>query len=298
MASEEQIRLMRERITDEVFYALVKRKQGALRCLFGGLVRLPTTRFARIFAEADEHAAAGGLPEAGQSLAQSLGVRVGACGAEQIPAEGPLLVVSNHPGAYDSAVLCACIPRRDLKIIVYEIPFYRAFPNISRQMIFATDDTAGRMLALRAAVQHLQAGGAVLQFGTGKIDPDPAVQAGAEGALAGWLASIEVMLRKAPLTGLVLAAVSGVLQRRFAEHPLTRLHRDAMDRRRLAEFMQVIWQLIRPASVSAQAMLSFAPPVAASALAAEAAGQRLMQPILARAQALLGSHIARFGGVR
>ena len=246
MVANEQIFLMRERITDEVFYALFKKKTGFIRRWLGGLVSVPTTRFARIFAEADARAAVEGLPGAGSSLSGSLGVTVNARGVDTTPREGPLLVVSNHPGAYDLAALCSLIPRADLKIIVYEIPFYRTFPNISRQMIFATDDPPGRMLALRGAVQHLKDGGAILQFGTGKIDPDPAVQPGAEAALAEWLPSIEVMLRKVPQTNLVLAVASGVVQRRFINHPLARLHRDAMDRRRLAEFMQVIQQLIRP----------------------------------------------------
>ena len=160
------------------------------------------------------------MPGAGDSLARSLEVSVSARGLEQIPADGPLLIVSNHPGAYDSAVLCSCIPRPDLKIIVSDVPFYRAFPNISRQMIFVPADPPGRMLALRSAVEHLQDGGAILQFGTGKIDPDPEVQPGAESALADWLPSIELMLRKAPLTKLVLAIASGVVQRRFVDHPL------------------------------------------------------------------------------
>lgn len=291
MVSEEQIRLMRERITDEVFFALLKKKTGLLRRWLGGLVSVPTTRFTRIFAGADERAADEGLPGAGDSLSQSLEVSVSAHGLNQIPAEGPLLIVSNHPGAYDSAVLCSCIPRPDLKIIVSEVPFYRAFPNISRQMIFVTDDPPGRMLALRSAVQHLLEGGAILQFGTGKIDPDPEVQPGAESALAKWLPSIEVMLRKAPLTNLVLAIASGVVQRRFVNHPLTRLHRDEMDQRRLAEFLQVIQQLILPDSLHARVSVSFASPISGVELAAESADRHLMLPILSRAKALLARHM-------
>ena len=294
MASEEQIRLMRERITDEVFFALLKKKTSLLRRWLGGLVSVPTTRFARIFAAADERAANEGLPGAGDSLTRSLAVSVSARGFEQIPVDGPLLIVSNHPGASNSAVLCSCIPRQDLKIIVSDVPFYRAFPNISRRMIFVTDDPPGRMLALRSAVQHLQDGGAILQFGTGKIDPDPEVQPGAEPALARWLPSIEVMLRKAPLTNLVLAIASGVVQRRFVDHPLARLHRDAMDRRRLAEFMQVIQQLVRPVSVRTRVSLSFSAPVSGHELAWESADQHLMLPILSRAKALLAGHMQQF----
>ena len=212
MATDEQIKRMRERISDEVYYALFKKKTGGLRGLVGKLVFLPTTRFSRIFAEADDRAGREGLPGAGKSLAASLNVSKTCSGEEHIPAQGALLVVSNHPGAYDSVALCASIPRPDLKIIVYETGFYRTLENIRRQMIFATEDAPGRMLALRQAVQHLQQGGAILTFGSGVIDPDPAVEAGAQAALQEWKSSVEIMLRKAPDTRLVLAMVSEKLQ--------------------------------------------------------------------------------------
>lgn len=288
---------MRERITDEIFYALFKRKSGPMRRLAGWLFKRPTTRFSRIFAAADQAAAQGGLPAAGQSLLNDLNVSLTVRGGESLPAQGPLLVVSNHPGAYDSAALCSQIPRHDLKIIVYEIPFYRAFPHISQQMIFATDDTPGRMLALRQAVTHLQQGGAILQFGTGKIDPDPAIATGAERAIRSWLPSIEIMLQKARETRLALATISGVLLPRFADHPLTRLHRDPMDRRRLAEFMQIIQQLVRPQSIQPHARLTIAPPLSISDLLAGDHGRRVMPSIIERACHLLKQHLQAHGKV-
>lgn len=296
MASDEQINRMRERITDEVYFALFKRFTGPLRGLVGRLVYRPTTRFSRIFAEADERAQREGLPGAGESLARSLNVSVTSTGQAGIPAQGSLLVVSNHPGAYDSVALCASIPRPDLKIIVFETGFYRTLDNIRQCMIFATQDASGRMLALRQAIAHLQAGGAILTFGTGEIDPDPAVEPGAREALGEWKSSLEIMLRKVPQTRLVLSLVSGVLQRRYASNLLTRLHRPGMDRRRLAEFLQVIRQLVRPDPVSAQVCLDFSAPVSTDMLSAESPAQRLMPAVTARAAALLDAHLRDHAG--
>jgi len=296
MASDEQIQRMRERITDEVYFALFKRFTGPLRGLVGRLVYRPTTRFSRIFAEADERAQREGLPGAGESLARSLNVSVTSTGQAGIPAQGPLLVVSNHPGAYDSVALCASIPRPDLKIIVFETGFYRTLENIRQRMIFATQDASGRMLALRQSIAHLQAGGAILTFGTGEIDPDPAVEPGAREALREWKSSLEIMLRKTPQTQLALAMVSGVLQRRFLTHPLTWFQRPGMDRRRLAEFLQVIRQLLRPDPVSAQVRLDFSAPVSTDTLSAESSGQRLMPAVTARAAALLDEHLHSHAG--
>jgi hypothetical protein len=284
---------MRERITDEIFYALGLRKRGTLRRLFGRLFYRPTQRFARIFAAADDAVGQAGMPAGCASVVRDFAVRVESRGSENIPAEGPVIIASNHPGAYDSVSLGSCLlHREDLRIIVYEVGFYHAMPNCDRRFIYATDEPAGRMLTLRTAIQHLQAGGSLLQFGTGLIDPDPEVFPGAEEDVEKWSPSLEVMLRKAPETKLVLAAASGVVLPRFAFHPLTRLRRKPMDRRRLAEVTQILNQLAAPGSVKINAHFSFAPPVTVEELARESDGRRLMPAIIAREKQLIRDHMA------
>lgn len=290
MRALEKVAQLRERITDEIFLALGMPKDGFLRRRLGILFRFPAHRFSSIFASADEASQTEGLPGAGRELLQNLSVQVRARGMENLPAEGPLVVASNHPGAYDSAALAASIPRRDLKIIVYEIPFYHALEHISRQMIFVSPNLDQRMPALRSAIEHLRNGGALLQFGTGHIDPDPLVQAGTEDVLATWSPSLEIMLRKAPETQLSLAMVSGVLMKRFARHPLTRLRRSPIDRRRVAEFMQLIWQLASRKAPDVVTRISFAPPVSSQELQAGGSGC-MMESILVRARALLSEHL-------
>jgi len=215
MTAAEQVRILRERITDEIFLALGMSKTGVFRRSLGWLFRLPTQRFASIFSSADQAAGETGLYGAGQELLRNLSVSCLARGLETLPQEGPLIVASNHPGAYDSAALAASIPRLDVKIIVYEIPFYHALENIQQRMIFVSPNPDLRMSALRSAIDHLRSGGALIQFGTGRIDPDPAVQGGSAENLQNWSPSLEIMLRKAPETQLSLAMVSGVLMKRF-----------------------------------------------------------------------------------
>jgi hypothetical protein len=287
----EQVRLLRERITDEVFQALGFSKTGLVRRSLGWLVRLPTQRFSSLFASADLAARDRGLQDAGRELLKNLSVPVAAMGAETLPLEGPLIVASNHPGAYDSAALAASIPRRDVKIIVYEIPFYHALEYIQQCMIFVNPDPNLRMSAIREAVDHLRSGGALIQFGTGRIDPDPSVLEGSAETLKNWSPSLEIMLRKVPQTRLSLAVVSGVLLERFTRHPLTRLRRHPIDQRRIAEFMQVISQLVSGKAPGVQPRITFAPPVDTSVLQAESK-ERWMESILRRAQTLLAEHTA------
>ncbi len=286
----QSVERMRERITDEIFLALGLSREGSLRQRFGHLFFRPTQRFAEMFARADDAAGQGGLPDGSRVILADLSVQVGAEGSNHIPADGPLVVVSNHPGAYDSVALASCIRRGDLKIIAYETQFYHALPQISQRMILAPADPAGRMVALRQALQHLEEGGAILQFGSGQIEPDPAAASGAEQWFKNWSPSLEVMLRKVPETRLVLAIVSGVLLRRFANHPITHLRRGAINRRRLAEFTQVIYHLMRPRSLRIQVNVSFAPPIRLADLQPAVEGRRLMPAILERARYLLKEH--------
>ena len=87
------------------------------------------------------------------------------------------------------------------------------------------------------------------------------------------------MLRKAPETQLSLAMVSGVLMKRFVHHPLTLLRQDPIARRRIAEFMQVIWQLITRKDPGVVTQISFAPPIATAELQSDSNG-RWMEGIL------------------
>ncbi len=290
MTAKLQIDQLRERITDEIFLGLGLKRDSFIRRTFGWLVYPPTNRFAGIFARADEAIGVGGMPSGCKSVVQDFGIQVNARGIENIPAEGPLLIVSNHPGAYDLVCLGSFIPRKDLKILVWETPFYHAMENANKWFVYANSEIGDRMVALREAVQHLQNGGALLQFGSGTIEPDPSIVPHTESTLKEWSSSLEIMLRKAEETRLVLAVASGVLLKKFAGNPLTFLRRRPIDRRRIAEITQIIQQLLWPQTVQIMADLSFAPPVTVDELAEESGGRRLMPAVLERAQALLADH--------
>jgi len=93
-----------------------------------------------------------------------------------------------------------------------------------------------------------------------------------------------------PETQLTLAMVSGVLLERFARHPLTHLRKHPIDRRRIAEFLQVIWQLVTGKEPGVTPRISFAPPVATAQLQSESSG-RWMESIILRARTLLAEHM-------
>ncbi len=269
---------------------------GLAQRIFRVVFSLPTGRFARYFAAADRDVRRAGLSAGCGRMLSDVGISVAARGTENLPTGCPLLVVANHPGAYDSIALGSCIPRGDLKIFLREIPFFRGIPFTSQWFIYATFDRVENMVALRSTIRYLREGGTVLLFGTGTIEPDPEMGSGAVTALGRWSRSVEIIMRTVPGLRLVLAAASGVMMPLFVNHPLRLLRRESEDRRRIAEYMQVITQMLLPRWFGVTVKLSFAPPVVMEELSRESPDGHLMPAIRERERLLLGEHQAAWYG--
>lgn len=168
-------------------------------------------------------------------------------GKENIPASGPVLFLSNHPGMTDTVSLFTAINRPDLRIIAIHRPFLAALVNVTRQLSFISDDASERMRAVRQVSSHLRAGGAALTFPAGQIEPDPDVHEGALDSLCDWTDSSGVFLRFAPETKIVPVLVSGVIWQKAAHHWLTRFKKTREDRERLAAALQLLAMIVRDA---------------------------------------------------
>jgi hypothetical protein len=261
------------------------------------LTRPALLRFCQAFATTDSIMAREGFCAAADWLVRTWFARdIRVRGQEQVPADGPLLVISNHPGAFDSAAIGASLGRDDLRIIASNAPFLRRLPTVSQHLIFIAEDAIGRMSTIREGVRHLAAGGALLVFGTGLIDPDPGFMPGAEQALENWYASAEIFLRKAPETRLVLAVASDVLHPPIARNPLARLHRERWKRQRMAELLQFIRQMLLPQQLWLRPKISFGAPVTLADLEAAAPGRRLLAAVIEGEKALLAAHMRAFYG--
>lgn len=143
----EPVVAIRERIVDEIFFALGMGRTGRMRRVFGPLFYLPANHLARIGAILEEEAPCTGLSGASRRVLPDLSVTVTTRGVERVPREGPVLVVSNHPGTYDPVVVTASIPRRDLKLVASDVGFTHALVNCSRDFIFVSTDSGERMAA-------------------------------------------------------------------------------------------------------------------------------------------------------
>jgi len=209
--------------------------------------------------------------------------RLQVAGRENIPADGPALILANHPGMADTIALFTSLPRPDLRIIALARPFLHALPNVSRQLIYVPTE-GGRMPVVRAAARHLREGRAVLTCPAGEIEPDPAVLPGAVESLQRWSQSIGLFARLVPQTRVVPAIVSGVVSRAALNNPLTHLRRARKDRERMAAALQVMI----PAYQGTTVRVAFGPPLTGSELVTEGAdAAAITRAVAARAQSLI-----------
>ena len=181
-------------------------------------------------------------------------------GRERVPRDGPLLLVSNHPGLSDVVALFAVTPRPGLRVVAAEWQVLDALPNTSRHLLTVADPPSQRLGLIRAAARHLSRGGALLTFPAGQLEPDPAVMPGAVEALRRWSASADLFARLAPDLTVIPVVVSGVLSPAAFGNPLTRLRRSEEDRRWLASNLQ----MLVPALRNVTPKVTFGPPIRAT----------------------------------
>lgn len=241
-----------------------------------GIFRSPAQKFARQVLAFDADVAQRGLSLAAHDLFHQYARSLQVFGRQNIPTDGPALFLSNHPGMVDTLALFIAIQRPDLRILAVERPFLQSLANTSRQLIFLTDDPTRRMTAVKATAAHLKAGGAVLTFPNGKIDPDPAVYPGALESLAGWSDSAGLFVRFAPQTRIVPTLVSGVLWDRAVKHPLTRVKKTRFEREKLGAALQLLMHIqfdSKPLRVSVQ----FGEPIDAEGMSVDEIHQNVLE---------------------
>ena len=266
VSSEDEERL--ERLTqvcvDDVISAFGLGGVRHGRAVLESISRKPARRLARQVLTYDRIVGESGLATGGAWALKKLARDAGIEGQDNVPREGPLLLVSNHPGLADAVALFAAAPRDDLRVIAADRPFLDALPNTSRYLLTVSETSGRRSGVVRAAARHLRGGGAVLTFPGGRIEPDPAVLPGAVEALDNWSSSADLFTRLTPGLAVVPVVVSGVISPSALRNPLTRLRR----RRRDREWLAATLQMLMPALRDVNARVEFGRPIYAEAGAA------------------------------
>lgn len=277
--------LERLSVAEMIEAAALGRAPTPMRTAAALVFRVPSRRLGRILARFDEDVAAIGLARAAKSVVERLGARTVVEGAP--PAHGAALVVTNHPGAYDSLATMAAIARDDVALLAAERAFLRAMPNVSRHFVFVTDsrdasNAAGRAAGLRSAVDWLRAGKVLVQYGAGAIEPD-ARFAAANDVLGEWWAGTGVLAGRAAALGVPVVPlfVSGVHSPRAKRLWIVK----AFERRGVTTIAPLV-QATLPGFRDVEARLRFGPPIAPE-LISNAKDARARTTIVRRAVGVL-----------
>ena len=220
----------------------------------------PALKFARRMLAFDSLTGESSLPESARQTLQDFAQGLDVLGLEHIPASGPVLFLSNHPGMGDTLALFTAINRPDLRVIALNRPFLQSLPNTARHLYFVSDDSNDRIRAVKQAANHLRAGGALLTFPAGHIEPDPQVYTGMLESLDSWTDSAGVFIRFAPETRIVPVLVSGVLWEKAVKFQLIRFKQTREEREKLGAAFQLLAHVMfnaRPLRVKVQ----FAKPI-------------------------------------
>ena len=254
---EERLDRLTQACVDDVISAFGLGGVRRGRTLFESISRIPARRLARQVLTYDRIVGESGLGTGGAWALKRLSRNSVIEGQDNVPREGPLLLVSNHPGLADAVALFTAAPRDDLRVIAAARPFLDALPNTSRHLLTVAETSGGRSGVARAAARHLRQGGAVLTFPGGRIEPDPAVLPGAVEALDDWSSSADLFARLTPGLAVVPVVVSGVISPSALRSPLTRLRRHRRDR----EWLAATLQMLIPALRDVNARVEFGRPV-------------------------------------
>jgi hypothetical protein len=215
-----------EHIIQEVLRLLNLPREKLSAKAISAALNAPAERLADLAERFDNLVARSGLREASDAILDRFIRGMEVYGLEHIPADGPLLIVANHPGMMDGLVITANLPRPDLKIIASAMPIFTELQAMKNHLIYTTRNTFERLAVVREAIQHLRDDGAVLIFPRGIIEPDPAILEGAAESINKWSRSLEIMIRQVPDTQVMVTIVSGVLSSWSLRNPLTRIRKE------------------------------------------------------------------------
>jgi hypothetical protein len=212
-----------------------------------------------------------------------------ACGIENIPVHGPLVIASNHPASIDSLVISANVNRPDYKVIVGDIPFFEHLPSVSKHAIYAPspENMIGRMQVVREVIRHLKNDGAILIFARGDIEPDPACMPHPDVEFHHWSRSLEIFLKQVPQTQVLITMVSGVIAKSSIRHPITWLRKARPDRQRLAFLYQLARQML-----SGKELFGLTPRVTFGEIIAGRNHEHMLVEIEQAARRTLNQHMA------
>lgn len=175
------------------------------------LARGPSARLGGVLARFDADIAESGLSRAARNVLDVLGASLDVDGS--CPPSGPVLVVTNHPGAYDALATMAALGRDDVALVAADRAFLVAMPRLREHLVFVAEGSVlERARSVKRALGWLREGRVLVQFGAGAIEPDARFVSRRELPVSEWREGTGLLAARAIRAGaaIVPCFVSGV----------------------------------------------------------------------------------------
>lgn len=179
-----------------------------LRACVEAIARVASSRLGRALARFDARIGEAGIARAARETLAGFGAQIAVSG--ELARDGAALVVTNHPGAYDTLALMAGLGRRDVAFVAADRPLLRALPHLGAHLIFIDEHSPMACVSgVRRALDWLARGHVLVQYGAGSIEPDARFdECEDDQALGAWGPGTGVLAAHAP--SVVPVFVSGV----------------------------------------------------------------------------------------
>ena len=255
-----ELRSLKSNLFDSISNSMGIKKRWGLDKFLQPVLWPAVSRFSEIAYNFDKDVLQTNLVEAMRKLLPHFAQDVRVFGKENIPTDGPLLIVSNHPGTFDELVIASNLPRGDLSIVAQNFPFLESLTATKNYLIFTNPNPHKSITTIRSMIRELKNGKSLLIFPSGTIDPDPAFLPGAKESLNNWSSSIELILKKVPETKVMVSIISNILSPNIFHTPLLKLLKSSHRKQSIAEGLQIIYQIFFPHRLDVHPKISFSNP--------------------------------------
>lgn len=209
------------------------------------LTEKPARKFAEILLRIDRSLAEGDIRKSSRIALDYFTDGQEFIGEAQIPKDGPLLVVANHPGSADSIGAFSCVCREDSRIVSGRRPMLQVLPHVSRHLIYLEEDVVGRMGDIRNIINLLKKGESVILFPRGSLEPDPALLPGGLKSIQNWSQSVGLFLAKVPETKLMPLLISQTVAPKAWKSLLVTWSKIPKRRHQIAMILQFAMQRVK-----------------------------------------------------
>ena len=232
-------------IVEEDLLTTLRFKPGSLQYgLMRSLFKKPLFHLAEFLEELDVYLATSNVASMAQLAVERLASGFSMHGTPNIPAQGPALLVANHPGWIDSFVALTGITRPDVFFLVGSHPTLKCLPHFKEHLIFVnTKGVTHRAEAISRVIECLKMGKVVVIFPKGLLEPDPSLIPGAKQSILEWNDSIGIFLNKVPETILQPILISRMLHPQAWGHWALTIFKGQRRRQQLAIALQFAMSL-------------------------------------------------------